>query len=159
MEKTPKMSKYILSLVATLVCLAGSARADQGISTSTLSEMGLSSMTVMSDSDALAVRGMGFNGGHMSKGCNSCGPRGKKAPYSKAFGNSFASIDIHDGGAHSENGYFAEGPYSASGENYSEAASQVSNIEIVDIDGVLKSVTTICTTKVWAGGSSSSMSF
>lgn len=159
METTPKMSKYILSLVAALVCLAGSARADEGISTSTLSAMGLSGMTVMSDSDALAVRGMGFRGGNHSKGCSTCGARGKVSPYSKAFGNSFATIDIQDGGAHSENGYFAEGPYGASGENYSEAASQVTNIEIVDIDGVVKTLTTTCITKVYAGGSSSAMSF
>ena len=154
------MSKVILStLVAALFCVAGSAFADQGISTSTLSDMGLSGMTVVSDSDALAIRGMGFRGGDQSKGCKSCGSRGKVAPFSKAAGNSIASIDIKDGGAMSENSYFALGPYAASGENYSEAASQVSNVEIVDIDGVLKSVTTICTTKVWAGGSSSAMSF
>jgi hypothetical protein len=158
MESTTTMSKHILSMVAMLVCVAGSARADEGISTSTLSDMGLSGLTVVSDHDALAIRGMGFRGGMHSK-CNSCGPRGKVSPYSKAYGNSFATIDIKDGGSHSENGYFAEGPYAASGENYSEAASQVTNIEIVDIGGVLKSVTTVCTTKVWAGGSSSSMSF
>ena len=48
---------------------------------------------------------------------------------------------MKDGGAHSENAYFAEGPYGASGENYSEAGSVVTNIEVVDIDGVTKTVT------------------
>jgi len=153
------MSKVILStLVAALFGVAGSAFADQGISTSTLNEMGLTGLTVVSDHDALAIRGMGFRGGLHSK-CDSCGARGKKAPYSRVSGSSWASIGVEDGGSHSENAYFAEGPYAASGENYSEAGREVSNVEIVDIDGVVKSLTTICTTKVWAGGSSSAMSF
>jgi len=153
------MSKYILSMVAMLVCVAGSARADEGISARTLNEMGLSSMTVISDTDALAIRGLGFNGGRMSKGCTSCGSRAKKSPWSKAVGNSWASIGGEHEGAHSENAYMAEGPYAASGENYSEAGKTVTNVEIVDIDGIVKSLTTVCTTKVWAGGSSSAMSF
>ena len=156
------MSKYILSMVAMLVCVAGSARADEGISASTLSEMGLSSMTVISDTDALAIRGLGFNGGDLSKGCKYCGSRAKKQPWSAASGNSFATLEIDGkaaGGSHSQNAYAAEGPYAASGENYSEAGVTVSNVEIVDIGGVVKTLTTICTTKVWAGGSSSAMSF
>ena len=155
------MSKVILStLVAVLFCAAGSVKADQGISNSTLSSMGLSGMTVMSDQDALAVRGMGFTAPDRHMGsCKSCGPRGSKAPSSLAFGNSHAAIDIKDGGAESENGYLASGPYAASGENYSEAGSSITNVETVNIDGVIKSVTTVCTTKVWAGGNSSAMSF
>ena len=80
------MSKAIFSMmVAALFSVAGSAFADQGISTSTLNEMGLSGLTVVSDHDALAIRGMGFRGGLHSK-CNSCGARGKVAPYSPRFG-------------------------------------------------------------------------
>jgi len=150
--------KYILSLAVALVALAGSARAE-GISAETLSAMGLSNLTVMLDSDALAVRGHGFRGGHYSKGCKSCSPRGKVAPYSRAVGSSFATIEVQDGGSHSENSYFAEGPFGASGTNYSEAGSEITNIETVDIDGVVKTVTTTCRTLVFAGGSSSAMSF
>ncbi len=153
------MSKYILSMAAVLVCLAGSARADEGISARTLSDMGLSGLTVVSDHDALAIRGMGFTGGMHSKGCSKCGPRGTTSPYSRATGSSFATMNVKDGGSHSENSYFAEGPYAASGANYSEAASEITNIEAVDIDGVVKTVTTTCITKVYAGGSSSAMSF
>ncbi len=153
------MSKYILSMAAMLVCFAGAARADEGISAKTLSEMGLSGLTVVSDHDALAIRGMGFRGGLHSKGCSSCGLRATKQPWSAVAGNSFATIGVGDGGAHSENAYAAEGPYGASGENYSEAASSVTNIEVVDIDGVVKSITTTCITKVYAGGNSSAMSF
>ena len=59
-----KMSKVLLStLVAALVCVAVSnAKAANGISASTLNDMGFSALTVMSDSDALAIRGKGFNG-------------------------------------------------------------------------------------------------
>ena len=160
------MSKVLLStLVAALVCVAVSnAKAADGISAGTLNDMGFSALTVMSDSDALAIRGKGFTGGRTGKGCKDCGPRGG-APHSRAFGNSFATIRIEDcpdcvsGGAHSENGYVASGPYAASGDNYSEAGAVVTKVEIVDIGGVLKSVTNICSTKVFAGGSSSSMSF
>lgn len=91
------MSKTILSLAVALVALAGSARAEQGISSETLSAMGLSNLNVISDNDALAVRGLGFRGGNHSKGCNSCGPRGKVSPYSRATGSSFATIEVKDG--------------------------------------------------------------
>jgi hypothetical protein len=153
------MSKYILSLAAMLVCLAGSARAEEGISANTLSAMGLSGLTVVSDSDALAIRGMGFRGGDHSKGCKTCGARGKVAPYSRVGGSSFATIGVEDGGSHSQNSYFAEGPYGASGDNYSEAGSVITNTEVVTIDGITKTVSTTCSTLVFAGGSSSAMSF
>ena len=118
------------------------------------------------DSDAMAIRGHGFRGhGKTAKGCKSCGPRGNVSPYSRAFGSSFANIEVDgkdgnpDGDAHTENGYFAEGPYAASGENYSEAGAEVVKIEEVNIDGVVKTVTNTCRTLVFAGGSSSAMSF
>ena len=55
---------------------------------------------------------------------------------------------MKDGGAHSENAYVAEGPYGASGENYSEAGSEITTVEIVDIGGVTKTITNTCTTLV-----------
>ena len=68
METTPTMSKIFLStMVAALVCVCSQVPlADQGISAKTLSDMGLSGLTVMSDSAALAVRGHGFRGGNHS---------------------------------------------------------------------------------------------
>jgi hypothetical protein len=162
------MSKVILStLVAALVCVASSAKADNGISSKTLSEMGLSGLSLMTDNDALAVRGKGFVGGGTHQfGCRDCGPRGI-APASAVFGNSVATIVLPEdcpdcapsGSAHSENAYIAAGPYAASGANYSEAGAIVQKVEIVDIAGVIKSVTNVCSTKVFAGGSSSAMSF
>jgi hypothetical protein len=162
------MSKAILStLVATLIGVAAStAHAANGISTSTLAEMGLSGLTVMSDNDALAIRGKGYAGGS-SNGCRLCGPRAKKEPWSAAAGHSFADISfggecpdcIPNGNSHSENAYAAEGPYAASGENFSEAGAEISNIEVVVIDGVTKSITTTVKARVFAGGFSSAMSF
>ncbi|MEX2092615.1 MAG: hypothetical protein WD971_08045 [Pirellulales bacterium] len=70
-----------------------------------LAAMGLGSLVVMSDEEALSVRGEGFHGGSSVK----------------VFGNSFATIDGPNGGAHSENGYFAEGKHAAKGSNFSFA--------------------------------------
>src|SRR5262245_30854136 len=157
------MSKVLLStVVAALVCVAGSARADQGISSSTLDKMGLSGMTVVSDHDAMSIRGMGFSNPnrHGHSGCKTCGPRGSASPHAMSFGNSAASISVPGGGAHSENGYLASGPYEADGTNFSEAGSEITNIETVDFgDGTVKSVTTTCKTYVFAGGSSTSKAF
>jgi hypothetical protein len=160
------MSKVLLStVVAALVCVAGSARADQGISSSTLDKMGLSGMTVVSDHDAMSIRGLGYSGGNhgggSSSGCKTCGPRGSVSPNAKAYGNSSASISIEDpAAAHSSNGYKAEGPYEADGTNYSEAGAVITNIETVDFgDGTVKTVTTTCSKLVFAGGSSTSKAF
>ena len=155
------MSKTFLSLLgAALVCVAAStATADSGVSAGTLADMGLSGLDVMSDSDALSIRGKGFSGGHTTGVCKHCGPRVTKQPWSAAFGNSFATIETKDGSASSENGYAAEGPFGASGENFSEAGSVVSNVETVVIGDVTKTITTTCTTRVFAGGFSSAMSF
>lgn len=139
--------------------IAVSAQADSGIHAGTLADMGLGGLDVMSDSEALAIRGKGFSGGHF-KGCKTCGPRATKQPWSSAFGNSFATYTDKEGNtAHSENGYAAEGPYSASGENFSEAGGIVTTVETVVIDGSTKTITTTCATKVFAGGFSSAMSF
>jgi hypothetical protein len=122
----------------------------------------------MSDSDALAIRGKGYFGGSSSGGgCHFCGPRAKKEPWSAAAGNSIADITlggdcpdcVPNGHSHAEHFYAAEGPYAASGESFSEAGAEVSNIEVVVIDGVTKSITTTVKARVFAGGFSSAMSF
>jgi hypothetical protein len=154
------MSKAILStLVAALVSVAGSAIADQGISSSTLNEMGLSGMTVMSDTEALAIRGMGVD-----LDCDSCV---RVQPSAEAFGNSFATINIEncpdcieiDGGSHSQNAYAAAGPYYAAGTNFSEAGASYTTVEIVDVGGVITSLTKSTTTRVFAGGFSTARAF
>jgi hypothetical protein len=153
------MSKLFAPMFAAMiVCMAASAAdAADAVSSSTLADMGLSGLHLMNDNDALAIRGKGFSGGH-GIGCKSCRSRAKK-PWSSAFGNSFATIEIENGGAHSENGYTAEGPYAASGDNFSEAGLETVNVEVIVVDGVTKSISTTCKTRVFAGGFSSAMSF
>jgi hypothetical protein len=162
------MSKVILStLVAALVCVAGSAKAANGISSSTLGQMGLTGLSVMSDSDALAIRGLGFTGVDHSINSSCCGPRGSASPSTMVSGNSSATIHTgtgsdmcptctQTGDASSTNAYTASGPYSSSGSNYSEAGSTITKSEAVDGVG---SLVTSCTTKVWAGGNSSAKAF
>jgi hypothetical protein len=155
------MSKVILStLAAALLCVTATpAVAANGISSGTLAEMGLAGLTVMSDSDALAIRGKGF--------CRLCGHRSSVEPSSVAFGNSFATISLGDacpecgpdGTSHSENGYAAEGPFAASGENFSEAGAEVTHIETTVVDGSTRSITTTIKGRVFAGGFSSAVSF
>jgi hypothetical protein len=169
LEKTPEMSKVtFLTLVAALVCVAGSAKADNGIPSNTLGQLGLPGLTVISDRDALAIRGFGLDGSNFHLKTDCCGARGSASPSAKAMGSSGAMIDIGGtvadncpgcnitGGSHSENSYNAMGPYSASGSNYSEAGVTISKAEIVDGVGALL---TTCTTKVWAGGNSSAKAF
>jgi hypothetical protein len=162
------MSKAILSLLAAaLVCAAGtSALASDEISTSTLSSMGLSGMQVMTDGQALAVRGMGFMGGrngYMSRRDDHKQEASK--PWAKADGKSWASVDLdgqhsEDAGAGSHNSYAAEGKYEASGENFSEATLSKTDSTIVGYtDGTYSSETMVHTIHVEAGGFSSAKAF
>lgn len=167
------MNKVILStFAAALVCVvASSAMADHGISSKTLADMGLSSLKVMSDSDALAIRGMGYRGSRDTWKRRDKGHDSKKAtkrtePSSKAYGNSWATVEYEaedgyevEGDAHSENGYMAEGPYAAAGENFSDATVVKTDQEIVEVNGVLNSVTKVWSLHVEAGGFSSASSF
>lgn len=52
--------KYVLSVVALVVMMAGAAKADGNVSSSMLAKMGLSGMQVMSDVQGTTVRGMGY---------------------------------------------------------------------------------------------------
>jgi len=158
------MSKVLLStLFAALVCVAVSnAKAADGISAGTLNDMGFSALTVMSDSDALAIRGKGFNG--HSSNCTQCN---RTEPSTRAFGNSFATMRLEgcpdcvpiEGGSHSENGYVAKGPYYSAGTNFSEAGAVYTTIESVDIGGVNNTLTKTTSARVFAGGFSSATAF
>jgi len=152
------MSKVILStLVAALVCVA-SAQAE-GISNKTLGAMGLGGLKVMSDSDALAVRGKGFDGG-----CDSCN---RTEPSTRAIGNSFATMVLAGcpdcvligGGSHSQNAYTAAGPYYSAGTNFSEAGAVHTQVETVDVGGVVTSLTKTTSARVFAGGFSTARAF
>jgi hypothetical protein len=153
------MSKSILSLLAAaLVCIAAtSAQADNGISSGTLQAMGLSGLTVMSDSDAMSIRGMGYRG--KSK------YQAKIKSSAEAEGRSWAKAEIEDGEyaeaeTGSRNSYEAEGTHYASGENFSEATVSKTNSTTTTLpDGTSASVTTVYSIHVEAGGFSSATAF
>jgi hypothetical protein len=153
-----EMSKVILStIVAALVCVA-SANAE-GISNKTLGSMGLGGMKIMSDSDAMVVRGKGFDGV-----CDTCS---RTEPGTRAVGNSFATIILANcpdcvligGAAHSENAYTASGPYYSAGTNFSEAGAAYTTIESVDVGGAVTTLTKSTSARVFAGGYSTARGF
>jgi hypothetical protein len=93
-------------VVATAVSQAAWAE-DGRPSRQALEQMGLGGIVVMSDDEALTVRGHGYKGGGSS---------------AMAFGNSFATINGGAmGGAHSQNAYIANGKHVAKGDNFSFA--------------------------------------
>jgi hypothetical protein len=108
-----RMQLVGLGILLGAVSLANVARAEHGRpSRAALEAMGLGSMTVMSDEEAMSVRGQGYQGGG-SKGIQS---------YVRVTGSSFATYDGGGGsGSHSENSYFAEGNHKAKGSNSSYA--------------------------------------
>lgn len=130
------MTKFYvtLSALAMVVFLSGSALADNGISASTLRDMGLADIQVMSDADAMAIRGMGYQGGHQVPKHN------KKAekPWSLAFGVSYAKIEdgrYSEGEAGTIDGFIAEGKYMAMGEHGSEAGRTVTETKELQVKG------------------------
>ncbi len=108
--------RIVTCLAAIALVVATGARVSAGQpSRSALDEMGLGSLSVMSDDDALAVRGMGYH---------------STQSVAKAWGHSWAQISAHGGTAGSENGYDAAGKHSASGSNLSFAG-----VAIIEIKG------------------------
>ncbi len=101
-----------LALAASLLVALGSvAQAEQGMpSQATLRAMGLSGMQVMSDYDAMSIRGMGYQKSH-SKAI--------------AFGISYAKVSGHGAEAGSKDGFFAEGSHFAGGKHGSIAGKIV----------------------------------
>ncbi len=102
--------RSVLSLSAAALFMAwtSSAQAEQGFpSLSVLSEMGLSGIAVMSDNDAMAIRGLGYNG-----------HGGRSAT---AYGSSYAQVRGYGGKAGSKDGFYAQSRYRASGKHGSFA--------------------------------------
>ena len=111
-----------LPALALIVALSGSAVADNGISQATLQDMGLAGIELMSDADAMAIRGLGYD---LSTNTPEP-PRSDNKPWSLAFGVSYAEVEEngHDwfgGEAATLDGFVALGKYMASGEHFSEA--------------------------------------
>lgn len=100
-----------VALVAvSMLALAGVAQAEDGRpSQSTLTAMGLSGMQVMSDSQALEVRGMGYYQPYNKKGV------------AIAYGKSYAHVSGKGASAGSKDGFYAEGHHVAGGAHGSHA--------------------------------------
>lgn len=96
-----------IALIASL-CQASFAE-DERPSRDTLSDMGLSGLRVVSDEDALSIRGQGF----------------KRGTSARAWGNSYAFVRTKKGSAGSVNGYHSDGKHFAAGGNYSFAGATV----------------------------------
>ncbi len=105
-----------LPALALIVALSGSAFADNGISQATLQDMGLADIELMSDADAMTIRGLGWDGGHDIPEP----PTGDK-PWSLAFGISYATVGTGNASAGTVDGFVAEGKFMAAGEHFSEA--------------------------------------
>jgi hypothetical protein len=96
-----------LCLVLVAMMGASQALAANGLpSQADLAAMGLSGIEVMTDSEALAVRGLGFNG-------------------TSAYGHSFAFVSSQGSSAGSVNGYKAKGKHFSAGRNESEAELEI----------------------------------
>jgi hypothetical protein len=113
--------------------------------------MGLAGIELMSDADAMAIRGLGWDGGHDIPEP----PTGDK-PWSLAFGISYAKVD---GGHHSEasagtvDGFIAEGRFLAAGEHLSEAGFvkvETHDLQVKGLPATLEIHTT--SLRVYAGG-------
>jgi hypothetical protein len=104
-------TKYFLCvLAAAAFAMSDTAIAyDGAINDATLSAMGLGGATIVSDDDAMQVRGTGF---------------------AIAAGGSFAFVGSHRAAAGSANGYLAAGRHFAGGVNKSYAGKTVTKIEI-----------------------------
>jgi hypothetical protein len=99
-----------LGLIVAALVVAGmtgvSQAADGRPSDATLAAMGLADLNVMSDSESLSVRGLGWSG-------------------SSAYGQSFAVVASNGAVAGSKNGYNASGKKVAGGSNLSFAEVEV----------------------------------
>ena len=122
---------------AALLLLATAVSADEGIPANVLDQMGLSGIEILSDSDALDVRGKGFKGGKKKH-------HHHHKPIAIAGGISIATVGDLDldqtvrrnggprerGGAGTLNFYLAAGKKSASGDNYSMAGVEIKRVHV-----------------------------
>jgi hypothetical protein len=106
--RTQLVGLGVVLAIGVLAALASpAAHAESGRPSRQMMEaMGLGSLVVISDDEAMAVRGHGYKGGS----------------HVVVSGNSFATVNGGPlGGAHSENAYSADGKHKASGSNSSYA--------------------------------------
>jgi hypothetical protein len=107
------MQRFKWAGLMGVLVIAGQSRAlaeDGAPSRATLNDMGLSGLTVISDDEAMDIRGEGFGSGGSS---------------AAAWGSSWANVETPFGSAGSENSYDAHGKHSASGSNLSFAGFEI----------------------------------
>lgn len=144
--ETSIMTKYLaIAACAVALGLSGQSFANE-ISNETLAAMGLDGATIVTDAEAMQVRGMGYMGGGVPS-------------FSLAAGGSIAYVGAPKAGAGSANIYAALGPNGASGENFSEAGRTIRHTKTVRVGETVRRVTTVKSLRVYAGGFSSSMSY
>ena len=108
------MKHLIIALFATAVC-GGLAEARQGLPTQdALYEMGLSGMQIMSDREALEIRGFGYDPWHGHR-------KNAKKSVAIAYGHSYANVGYKRAHSGTEDGFFAKGRHKAKGEHGSRA--------------------------------------
>ncbi len=144
------MTKLFATLpaLALIVAVSGSAVADNGISQATLQDMGLAGIELMSDADAMAIRGMGFE--FENRVPNP--PLGDK-PWSLAFGISYATVESGKSDAGTVDLFVAEGKFMAAGEHFSEAGItkvESHELQVKGLPATLEITTT--SLRVYAGG-------
>ena len=121
--------------LALVVALSSSTLADNGVvSEATLADMGLAGIQVMSDDDAVSVRGMGFLPDGMPELPNGI-VRGKKKPWSLAFGLSYAHISKDGASSGTVDGFLAKGKYMAAGQHFSEAGIMETKVRELEVKG------------------------
>jgi hypothetical protein len=108
-------ARQVSVLAVAVVCVAlvsRSVQADDGVpSRAVLQEMGLGSMSVMADNDAVSIRGMGYRGGS----------------YVSVSGRSYARINLGPIHAGDSDQYNAHGKHEASGKSFSATGIIISS--------------------------------
>jgi hypothetical protein len=142
------MTKGIFTILAVVVfCVASNVAVanDSAPNQDTLAAMGLSGMQVLSDSDALDIRGKGYF--H------------KPASQVQIWGSSNANVSKWGGSAESKNGYKASGKHFAEGSNHSYAGMSSKEKSIWGFGHHLKFHATYKSVEFNAGGGSAAKAF
>jgi len=143
-----KTLSVTLPALALVVALSGSAMAENGaINSTTLNEMGLTGIELMSDEAAMEIRGQGFL---------------KSKSASLAFGLSLAFIN-YDNEINADgltiDAFLADGKYMAMGEHLSKAVITKTKTKELWVKGILAEVKVkIRSLSVAAGGMASASS-
>ncbi|MCA9232734.1 MAG: hypothetical protein KDA57_18945 [Planctomycetales bacterium] len=134
-----KLLGFVPALALAVMMSATALAEDGALSGAALQEMGLGGMQVMSDREAMDVRGKGFLG----PGSNSL-----------AFGGSFAALSFGNiANSGTIDGYLADGDYMAGGSHLSEAGFSISFTNELEVKGAPATKQTYTLTgRIYAGG-------